>query len=63
MKKTHLYGPSRSGSLDPQRLTPADRRYQSAARLDTELSRRTSLSPSLRALQNAADAALGRSGR
>jgi hypothetical protein len=57
-----LYG-NRSGLLDPRRHSPAERRNASQARLDAEQARRDSRSPLLRALQAAADKALGRGTR
>lgn len=54
-----LFGANRDGLLDPDRLSPAQRRNASQARLNAEQSRRTNRSPVMRALQAAADRALG----
>jgi hypothetical protein len=58
-----LFGPNGEGLADPRRLTPRDRRNASQTRLNAGHSRRTSLSPEMRALQSAADRALGRAAR
>ncbi len=50
------------GVLDPDRQSAAERRNASPARLAAERARRSSLSPLLRTMQAAAEAALGRKG-
>jgi hypothetical protein len=55
-----LLGPNRDGLADPDALTPEQRTRGDRARLDQERDRRESRSPFVRALQAAADRALGR---
>lgn len=58
-----FYGPNHDGVLDPDKPSPANRRNASQTRLNAEQAGRTSRSPAMRALQAAADRALGWSTR
>lgn len=56
---TSRYGPDHDGVLDPDRMSIAGRQRMSVDRHRERVSRRRSLSPVVRALQAAADRALG----
>jgi hypothetical protein len=53
------YGPNMNGRLDPEAMTPSERRVKAPGRAAVQRARRRSLSPLIRALQAAADRALG----
>jgi len=57
-----LYGPNGDGLTDPDRFTVVERARKSVARLKVERDRRVSLSPLIRSLQAATDAAFNRKG-
>lgn len=58
-----LFDPNGSGMLDPNRVTPAERKVRTPERLAAERQRRESPSPVSRKLQAASDRAIGRAGR